>query len=349
MAKGAYVGVNGKARKITKVYIGIETQTPTYEERNETATITASNISQYFDVTNGTYSFVGNGGSFQSNYGNSSSASTATSTWKAKKDMTSVSLNWSTSASTTSTTRVYFTMTVAGTTVVSKTAGSKSGTWQGSLKAGESIVLTYYSQRGNSSSYRGTATISNISLTQTTLVETGTTVSSIARRIMKAYVGIGGKARPFWDVNGGGGGTLEYYGTITPLSQARAYAAATSVGNYALFGGGGVYGKDEFSTVDAYNASLTRTTPTALSSVKNDLAAANVGDYALFGGGCTTMEALSTVDAYNTSLTRSTATALSVARSSFAATKVGSYALFGGGCVYENSNSYSTVDAYTLV
>ena len=54
-----------------------------------------------------------------------------------------------------------------------------------------------------------------------------------ARKIKKGYIGIGGVARPFWT-----GGELAYYGTITALSKARCDLAATSVGNYALFGGG---------------------------------------------------------------------------------------------------------------
>lgn len=41
---------------------------------------------------------------------------------------------------------------------------------------------------------------------------------------------------------------LSYVGTATPLSEARYGLAATTVGNYALFGGSG-------STVDAYTVS----------------------------------------------------------------------------------------------
>ena len=43
------------------------------------------------------------------------------------------------------------------------------------------------------------------------------------------------------------GGELEYYGTATALSKARQDLAATTVGNYALFGGGKV--------VDVYTVS----------------------------------------------------------------------------------------------
>ena len=51
--------------------------------------------------------------------------------------------------------------------------------------------------------------------------------------------------------------------TPTALSQARNTLAATSIGDYALFGGGnpGTYS----AVVDAYNTSLTLSTPTALS------------------------------------------------------------------------------------
>ena len=74
-------------------------------------------------------------------------------------------------------------------------------------------------------------------------------VGDVARKIKKAYIGIGGVARPCWS-----GGELAYYGTITPLSIERCYLAATTVGNYALFGGG--YGDGngnvKLNTVDAY-------------------------------------------------------------------------------------------------
>jgi tRNA G37 N-methylase TrmD len=103
-----------------------------------------------------------------------------------------------------------------------------------------------------------------------------------------------------------------------------------------LFGGG--YTGSYSNTVDAYDNSLTRSTPTALSVDRYYLAATTVGNYALFGGG---YSASNVVDAYDTMLTRSTPTALSVGRFGLSATTVGDYALFGGG--YSASN---VVDAY---
>ena len=133
---------------------------------------------------------------------------------------------------------------------------------------------------------------------------------------------------------------LSYVGTATDLSEARGGLAATSVGNYALFGGGWIdIGYPEYkNTVDAYDTSLTRTIPTALSEARDGLAATTVGDYALFGGGGNMGTGIATVDAYDTSLTRTIPTPLSEARYGLSATSVGDYALFGG--------SGSTVDAY---
>ena len=85
--------------------------------------------------------------------------------------------------------------------------------------------------------------------------------------------------------------------TPTELSLARQNLAATTVGNYALFGGGSS-GGDYHSVVDAYDASLTRTTPTELSEARYGLAATTVGNYALFGGGYNGSW-VNTVDAYS--------------------------------------------------
>ena len=90
---------------------------------------------------------------------------------------------------------------------------------------------------------------------------------------------------------------LFYYGLAPELSVKRERPVATSVGNYALFGGGHS-GTDYLSTVDAYDTSLTRTTPTALSVARDGLSATTVGNYALFGGGYNGTDRLSTVDAY---------------------------------------------------
>ena len=148
----------------------------------------------------------------------------------------------------------------------------------------------------------------------------------------------------------------------TSLSQARGGLAAAAVGGYMLFAGGDSYAtpngvhqvsnyqpRTPSAVVDAFNASLTRTTATSLSVARYDLAATTIGGYALFGGGNTSTggknapAASAVVDVYNASLTRTTATALSGARYELAATTVGDYALFGGGY---NTSNWGTVDVY---
>ena len=131
-----------------------------------------------------------------------------------------------------------------------------------------------------------------------------------------------------------------------PLSVSRNSLAATTVGNFALFGGGFTAGGVSSAVVDAYDTALTRTTPTALSVARHVLAATTVGNFALFGGGFTAGSVSSAVvDAYDTALTRTTPTALSAARDNLAATTVGNFALFGGGLT-AGSVSSAVVDAY---
>jgi hypothetical protein len=136
---------------------------------------------------------------------------------------------------------------------------------------------------------------------------------------------------------------------VAGLIALRSYLAATTVGNYALFGGGtkshgSTASADFFATVDAYNTSLTRTTPTALGTARSDLAATTVGDYALFGGGAPGY--LTAVDSYDSTLYRRTPLSLSAGRYALAATTIGSYALFVGGRNGSDIGFSSTVDAY---
>ena len=69
------------------------------------------------------------------------------------------------------------------------------------------------------------------------------------------------------------------------MSVARKNFSATTIGDYALFGGG-YNGLDiYFSTVDAYDTNLVRSSMDNLLEVRSGLAATTVGKYALFGGG----------------------------------------------------------------
>ena len=86
--------------------------------------------------------------------------------------------------------------------------------------------------------------------------------------------------------------------TTSVLSTGRERLAATTVGNYALFGGGLGSSPSYKNNVDAYANNLTRSTPTVLSTGKMALAATTIGNYALFGGGSGDTGYTDTVDAY---------------------------------------------------
>ena len=135
-------------------------------------------------------------------------------------------------------------------------------------------------------------------------------------------------------------------GVATSLSQQKADLAATTVGNYALFGGGSDQaseGMTSYITVNAYSNTLTRSN-TTLSRARERLAATTVGNYALFGGGGSGQ---ATVDTYTSALVKGTANNLTRNITESAAVAVGDYALFAGG---RNSQSYyATVDTYTSI
>ena len=180
-------------------------------------------------------------------------------------------------------------------------------------------------------------------------------VNSKARKMKKAYIGIGGKARKVKKMYIGVGGKarlcysaeLERYGMAAALSTARYDMRAATVGKYALFAGGlapnPFFGENASSSVDAYNTSLTKSTPTELSCKRCGHAAASVGGYALFAGGASSYNflgygnILSSVDAYDASLTRSAAHIIG-ATVAIGGAAVGNYALFAGGTVYSQIN-----------
>lgn len=107
------------------------------------------------------------------------------------------------------------------------------------------------------------------------------------------------------------------------------------------------------STVESYDASLTRSTAVELSSAKTALASATVGEYAMFAGGYkgnSDAAYVATVDAYNTALTKTTMPDLSVGRYGLASAVIGDYALFAGGISKIQGPAYKyqdVVDVYS--
>lgn len=102
--------------------------------------ITADNINDYFDVTNGTYYFSGSGSTFTTNNGGVKSSSASTKL-VAKQDIASLSFDYSYSSEAS---YDKFTLAVNGTTVenaVSGTTTTKS--YVGVLPKGGAVEFTY--------------------------------------------------------------------------------------------------------------------------------------------------------------------------------------------------------------
>lgn len=172
-----------------------------------------------------------------------------------------------------------------------------------------------------------------------------------ARKVKKAYVGVGGKARPFWSEE-----SFSYYsnsiGTLTYLSTLRKFRKNFAVidnGNYALFAGGSGDSDEastKINTVDAFNTSLTKSNPITLGSARGYLGQSQVGDYIIFAGGRTAYSTISSyTDGFDSSLTKKTMSNLSTTRFNPLCSYNDNYAIFVGGNQTETSYR-NTVDAF---
>lgn len=104
-------------------------------------------------------------------------------------------------------------------------------------------------------------------------------VSGKARKVKKGYIGVNGKARLFFT------GQLELVkkSNAANLGMARRDIGGASNDNYALFAGGTGTNSTEVSSVDAYNASLTKSD--FYGYVAEAIGGGTIGNVALFIGG----------------------------------------------------------------
>ena len=186
-------------------------------------------------------------------------------------------------------------------------------------------------------------------------------VDSKARKMKKAYIGIGGTARKIEKMYIGDSSgkarlcysaELERHGMAAALSVARYDVRTATVGNYALFAGGLKPGLFSVKTVDAYNTSLTKSTPAEMPWERGYHASAAIGGYALFAGGeqrtTSGSQFMRSTDVYNASLTLSRAPYLSDSGGvlNMGAAVVGNYALFAGGMADGRGNASVKVNVY---
>lgn len=263
---GAYIGVNGKAKKIQKGYIGVPTRIPIYETTGEKVTITVDNISKYFTVTNSTYYFKGNSGTWTSN-NKAVNSSTAQTILTLKSDG-KVSFNYSCSSES-NYDKLTITMTIGGTTTtrVNAVSGVKSGSLSYDMSAGDSITFKYVKD-SSASSNSDICTFSNLVHDTTQEVLAGYEEKELAKRIRKAYVGVGGKAKLVHICN-----VLKYYrfGLVDKMINSISYGTYGSGsgklnGNYALFMGGGTTPNGQHNNIDTFDKDLVHSTSKMITS-----------------------------------------------------------------------------------
>ena len=341
MAKKAYIGVDGKARKIKKGYVGVNGK--------------ACKIKK---------AYIGIGGVARPCFGNGEMAyyGKITSLSRARRFLTGVSVG-------------NYALFCGGATTTSGSDFANVDTYSDTLTKSNATTLTYarrYPAATNVGNYaiiggggEGKNSSNQVDAYNANLTKSNpTTLSARVFYLGAASVGnyalfAGGRTNTAGSSSTGSQSIVNAYDTSltrtfpTDLSSARYNVAGASTGNYALFAGGisGTRSNDTTVTtvVDAYNASLTRTSATVLSEQNEDWTGVSFGTYALFGGGQNNGVEYysSTVNVYNSSLTRSVATPLSKARQSLGATSVGDFALFGGGdAEFNDDQGVTVVDAY---
>lgn len=333
MAKGAYTGVGGVARRVKSVYVGVGA----VARRVKKGYIGVGGLARLFlsrgveyhgkisslsqaraslAATVGSYALFG-GGRLASN------------------DFTAAVDSYNTS--------------------LTKGTPASLGAARGGISAASNGSYALFAGGVNSDLVEGY----NGSLVKTTAARLNT---SLTRDM--AGAGVGGYAFFAGGIGGGPDGTATtchvYDSALTKRSslslggdRGRFSATTASVGSYALVAGGvpnyTVGHKVNF--VDAFSSSLVRTGAAALSEACAGHAGARAGNYALFVGGEKHRPALgdpvvmlNTVNCYSASLAKTTGTVLSRARCSFHGTTLDNHALFAGG-FYPNSST-NAVDIY---
>lgn len=175
----------------------------------------------------------------------------------------------------------------------------------------------------------------------------GTDKQSVARKIKKAYIGIGGVARPCWS-----GGKPTYYGTITKLNKRRYSAAGGAIGDYALFYGGvSDWYEEWFADVEVYDKNLVKQSNISGPEIAvRDASVGYTNDYVIFFAG-DRRDAIWTlpVTAYSATLTRKVLANYTDGNSSETyrgCATIGGYALFAGGYTGSFTSGRNDVNAY---
>lgn len=323
MAKGAYIGVDGKARKVKKIYIGVNN--------------VAKKVKKAYIGVDGKARLCYSGVGVISYYGEITSLAATM-----QNPTTASAVNYALFTSGTSVTAYNKSLSRS-----TPTAISPYQTYCGGAAVGDYAVFAGGCTNGNSA---GTSKVSTVTAYSSSLVKSNPTALSVARYNVAGNT-INGNA--IFAGGSTGSGVSYYNATVDSYNTSLTRSVRTSLttkgdslmtarvgGSYVLFAGAMVY-SDEYgtymptTTMDVFNASLTKSTAT-FQGINRYMKATSVGSYAIF--------ASTSTYAFDTSLTRIGATSLQNSGSSRYYPTAGTcedYAIFVGG----DGDGYGTSDA----
>ena len=252
--KAYYFGdANAIARLMKKMYFGMETEVPIYEEHEVTTTkqLSVANLGDFFDVTTNTpttdpWTFADTGTAEVRMAGIKKGKTKHYLTLTAKRALTGVAVD----------AEYYFSdmsgnlsISIANTTALSKSFSSedkaKMNYWTGTLAAGETIQISGNYMRSSTSATPLVSvyvTCDGISITTIEQVQVGTENKELARKVIRAYQpDTNGKAQLWFDADAAGiSVTFSGTHTISDITiDGKAYQLMTITGSGTLTVKGG--------------------------------------------------------------------------------------------------------------
>ena len=324
MAKGMYIGVGSKARKVNKMYVGVGNKA----RKVKKGYIGVGGVARPF-FSGGELAYYG----------------TATPLSAERSYLAAASLPgyaiFAGGSPTTDAVDAY------GQNLTKSTPSPLSTARE--FLAGTAVGNYAIFAGGSSNQYYAETDAYNLQLTKTTIDDLDMRGSNLCGVSNGSYAIFGPRATSGSMYNS----TVDAYSTTLVRTNAPSFNstggpvidyAGASINGYAVFAGGKyVNGNSFYKQLNAYNTSLTRTTPNELSKGRYWLAAVSNGNFLLFGGGRDYSESQhggdyhDTVDVFTASLAKGTNTTMSYQRIDLTAVYLAPCCLFAGGSGYESA------------
>lgn len=168
---------------------------------------------------------------------------------------------------------------------------------------------------------------------------------SLARRVRAGYIGINGVARRFYHPVT----TVALAANAQSLDAAKTSTCGGELASYAVFAAGQGSSSAYTTTVEAYDAALTKSTTDALYAAVRFPAAARAGGSLVICGGATTSAIVKTACSYSNALVKDTLSNMGSSRHLHIGISIGESAFFAGGRPIPSTNEPTLATATTEI